>query len=582
MTTESKSFCKQAIPFSAEISATGMTPSDELRDMSQRFWISIFFTIPLLLLAGNMNIPAIAHVASQIPPRVSLLLQFALSTPVIIWCGLPLFERGVLSVIERRLNMFTLIASAVSVTFGYSVFVLLFPDLIPDASHETYFAVAATMITLVLMGQVISGHLIMWLNRAGFDQLVDAPIQRSVEMVSRYFVAAILVIAVITFFSWIYLASSSALNQGLISAVSVLIIACPCALGLSASMSIIVGMRRGAKSGILIKNAELLERFKKINMLVVNKTGTLTIGEPVVKSVIPALHENENEILFLAASLESNHKNYLAKAIVNAANERHLDLQKVDNFFVEPGKGIRGTIGGKRVAVGNVKLLELLNLYPGQFAKKVKERQREGETVLFVVINEKVAGLIIVVDPIRPDAALALNAIHRVGIRVMMITGDSRMTAEAVAKSLAIDAIEAGILPQEKNEIIRRLRREKNTVAMAGTGINDVSALLEADVSIVMGADTHIANAGITLVNGDLIDIARTRKLSQKVMRNIRQNLFFVFIYNVTCVPIAAGILFPWTGWLLSPLVGAVMMSLCSIVVIMNALRLRMTNLTKM
>jgi Cu+-exporting ATPase len=369
----------------------------------------------------------------------------------------------------------------------------------------------------------------------------------------------------------------------LISAISVLIIECPCALGLATPMSIMVGMGRGAQVGILIKNAESLERFEKVNVLVIDKTGTLTIGKPVLKTIIPTSNLNENEILSLAASLEHNSEHPLASAIVSAAKERNINLINPNDFSAEVGRGIQGVIDHKHVALGNAKLLELLGLQEGSFEKKAEELQREGGTVMFVVVDKQIVGLISVADPVKTTTASALKALHKDGIRIVMVTGDNRITAEAVAKSLEIDSIEAGVLPQEKNEIVKRLRQEGNIVAMAGDGINDASALAEADIGIAMGTGTDIAmkSASITLVKGDLIGIVRARQLSRNVMRNIRQNLFLAFIYNFLCIPIAAGVLFPWTGLLLNPIFAAVAMSLSSISVIGNALRLRWLTLTQ-
>jgi Cu+-exporting ATPase len=318
-------------------------------------------------------------------------------------------------------------------------------------------------------------------------------------------------------------------------------------------------------------------------VLVIDKTGTLTIGKPVLKTIIPTSNLNENEILSLAASLEHNSEHPLASAIVSAAKERNINLINPTDFSAEVGRGIQGVIDHKHVALGNAKLLELLGLQEGSFEKKAEELQREGGTVMFVVVDKQIVGLISVADPVKTTTASALKALRKDGIRIVMVTGDNRITAEAVAKSLEIDSIEAGVLPQEKNEIVKRLRQEGNIVAMAGDGINDASALAEADIGIAMGTGTDIAmkSASITLVKGDLIGIVRARQLSRNVMRNIRQNLFLAFIYNFLCIPIAAGVLFPWTGLLLNPIFAAVAMSLSSISVIGNALRLRWLTLTQ-
>jgi Cu+-exporting ATPase len=676
------------------ISAEGV-PNTELIDMSQRFWISVILTIPLLLLTMGMHIPGVANVVHLIPPRISSWVQFILATPVTIWCGWPLLKRGWFSVVEGSLNMFTLIALGVGVAYGYSIVALLFPHLFPIAFHAAngevnlYFEAAAAITTLVLMGQVLelqgreqtgsalralldlapkkarkinsdgteeeivldevqvndllrvrpgekipvdgkiteghsaidesmitgesipvekekdsmvigstlnlSGSFVMRAERVGSETMLSqivqqvaeaqrsrAPIQRLADLISSYFVPFVLVIALITFFIWTFFGPSPAITYGLISAISVLIIACPCALGLATPMSIMVGMGRGAQAGILIKNAESLERFEKVNVLVIDKTGTLTVGKPILKAIIPASGFNENEILSLAASLERNSEHPLASAIVAAAKERNINFINPSDFSAEIGKGIRGVIGHKRVALGNIKLLDLLNLQVGSFTKKAEELQKEGGTVMFVVVDQQVVGLISVADPVKATTPSALKALRKDGIRIVMVTGDNRITAEAVAKSLEIDAIEAGVLPQEKHEIVKRLRQEGNVVAMAGDGINDASALAEADIGIAMGTGTDIAmkSASITLVKGDLVGIVRARKLSKNVMRNIRQNLFLAFVYNFLCIPIAAGVLFPWTGMLLNPIFGAAAMSLSSISVIGNALRLRRIKLT--
>lgn len=672
-----------------------VAPNAELIDMSRRFWISVTLTIPLLFLTMGMHIPVVGEVINLIPPRISSWLQFILATPVTIWCGWPLLHRGWFSVIERSLNMFTLIALGTGVAYVYSVVALLFPHLFPPAFHGSngevnlYFEAAAAITALVLMGQVLelrgreqtgsalralldlapkkarrvnndgteeeilleqvrvndllhvrpgekipvdgkiteghssidesmitgesipvekekdssvigstlnlSGSFVMRAERVGSETMLSqivkqvaeaqrsrAPIQRLADLISSYFVPAVLLIAIVTFFIWTFFGPSPAMTYGLISAISVLIIACPCALGLATPMSIMVGMGRGAQAGILIKNAESLEQFEKVNVLVIDKTGTLTLGKPVVRIIIPTANFDEDKILYLAASLEHNSEHPLASAFVNAAKERNIKLQNPTEFSAEIGKGIRGIIDDKRVALGNTKLLELLNLQPGTLVAKVEELQRDGGTVMFVVVDEKIIGLISVADPVKASTPAALKALREEGIRIVMITGDNRITAEAVAKSLDIDAIEAGVLPQEKNEIVKRLRKEGNVVAMAGDGINDASALAEADIGIAMGTGTDVAmkSASITLVKGDLIGIVRARQLSKNVMRNIRQNLFLAFVYNFLCIPIAAGVLFPWTGLLLNPIIGAAAMSLSSISVIGNALRLRRLSLT--
>jgi Cu+-exporting ATPase len=436
----------------------------------------------------------------------------------------------------------------------------------------------------------LAGSFIMRAQRIGSETLLSqivqqvaeaqrsrAPIQRLADTISGYFVPAVLIIAFVTFVIWAYFGPSPAMTYGFISAISVLIIACPCALGLATPMSIMVGMGRGAQMGILIKDAESLERFEKINCLVIDKTGTLTVGKPTIKKIISTSHLSDNQILLLAASLEAHSEHPLAGAFADAAKQANITLQKPTDFSAEIGKGVIGKIDQKQVALGNLKLLELLNIKADSLAEKVAQQQKEGATVMYLVVDEKVVGLISAADPLKNNTSSALKTLHKEGIKIYMVTGDNRVTAEAVAKSLDIDVVKAGILPSGKNAIVKQLRQEGNIVAMAGDGINDASALAEADIGIAMGTGTDIAmkSASITLVKGDLTAIVRARQLSKQVMSNIRQNLFLAFIYNFLCIPIAAGVLYPWTGLLLSPVMGAAAMSLSSVSVIVNALRLR-------
>lgn len=662
----------------------------ELVDMTRRFWVGVIFSVPLLLLTMGMHIIGIHAVINFIPPHISSWIQLALATPVVLWCGWPLLQRGWISVIQRKLNMFTLIALGIGIAYLYSIFALLFPGFFPPEFRGTngevnlYFEAAAVITVLVLMGQVlelrgrevtglalkallnlapkmthkinpdgveieilveqvqmndllrvhpgekvpvdgkiteghstvdeamvtgesilaekekdsrviggtlnVSGSFIMRAEHVGNETLLAqivqqvseaqrtrAPIQRLADMIASYFVPVVIVIAIITFFVWTFFGPNPAMTYGLISAISVLIIACPCALGLATPMSIIVGMGRGAQSGILIKDAESLECFEKVNTLLVDKTGTLTVGKPTVSVIIPAEGFTENDILLLAASLEQGSEHPLAGAIVNAAKVRGITLQNSTEFNAEIGKGIRGIINQKQVALGNIKLLELFNLQSGALTIKAEELRRQGQTVMFVIVDNKISGLISVYDPLKPTTLQAVKALRKDGIRIIMITGDNRTTAEAVAKILDITDIEAEILPQNKHAIVKNLRKKGQIVAMAGDGVNDAAALAEADIGIAMGTGTDIAmqSANITLVKGDLMGIVRARQLSKHVMRNIRQNLFLAFIYNLACIPIAAGVLYLFTGFLLNPMVGAAAMSLSSVSVIGNALRLR-------
>jgi Cu+-exporting ATPase len=408
-----------------------------------------------------------------------------------------------------------------------------------------------------------------------------APIQRLVDVVASWFVPAVIAVAIIAFAAWAVFGPAPALAHALIAAVSVLIIACPCALGLATPMSIMVGTGRGAQAGVLIKNAEALERFAAVDTLVVDKTGTLTEGKPKVTTLVPAEGVSGEELLELAASLERASEHPLAAAIVAAANERGLALHEANNFDSMTGKGVRGTVDGRTVALGNQRLLDDLGVEPGALAERAEKQRAEGETVMFVVVDGKTAGLIGVADPIKATTREALDALRADGLRIVMLTGDNRTTAAAVARKIGIEKIHAEVLPEHKNEVVRRLREDGRIVAMAGDGINDAPALAQADVGIAMGtgADVALESAGITLIKGDLRGLVRARRLSEATMRNVRQNLFFAFVYNALGVPVAAGVLYPFTGALLSPIIAAAAMSLSSVSVIANALRLRAVRL---
>ncbi len=403
-----------------------------------------------------------------------------------------------------------------------------------------------------------------------------APIQKLADIVAGYFVPAVVLIAIITFVVWALFGPEPALAYGLLNAVAVLIIACPCALGLATPMSIMVGTGRGATAGVLIKNAEALEVLEKIDTLVVDKTGTLTEGKPRLAALVPAPGQSEDEILRLAASLERGSEHPLAAAIVGGAEQKGLKLGATGDFRSITGKGVVGLVDGKRVALGNRKLLEELKVEPGDFLNRSETLRKDGQTVMYIVVDGAVAGLVGVADPVKQSTAAAIQMLHQDGIRIVMLTGDNRTTAEAVAKKLGIDEIQADVLPEEKGEVVKRLQREGRMVAMAGDGVNDAPALALAHVGIAMGTGTDVAmeSAGVTLVKGDLRGIAKARHLSRGTMRNIRQNLFFAFIYNVLGIPIAAGVLYPIFGILLSPMIASVAMTFSSVSVISNALRL--------
>jgi len=435
-----------------------------------------------------------------------------------------------------------------------------------------------------------TGSLVMEATRVGTDttlsQIVEmvanaqrsrAPIQKFADMVAGKFVPAVIGIAVLSFIAWAIWGPAPALSYALVSAVAVLIIACPCALGLATPMSIMTATGRGAQLGVLIKNAEALERFAKVDTLIVDKTGTLTEGKPKLVAVLPESGHDETEILRLAATLEKGSEHPLAEAIVAGAEARNVTLGKADDFEAITGKGVKGVVDGKPVALGNAKMLEELGLNGGHLVDVANTRRDEGETVMFVVLDGAVAGLVSVADPVKESTPAALRALHGLGFRIIMATGDNERTARAVAAKLGIDEIRADVLPEDKARIVSELQSQGKRVAMAGDGVNDAPALAQADVGIAMGtgADVAIESAGITLVKGNLDGIVRARKLSIATMRNIKQNLFFALVYNGAGVPIAAGILYPFTGILIGPIFAAFAMSASSLSVVVNALRLR-------
>lgn len=439
-----------------------------------------------------------------------------------------------------------------------------------------------------------TGSFVMKAERVGKDTMLSqivhmvaeaqrsrAPIQRLADIVSGWFVPAVILVAFVAFIAWLIFGPVPAFSYGLIAAVSVLIIACPCALGLATPMSIMVGVGKGAQAGVLIKNAEALERMEKVDTLVIDKTGTLTEGKPTVTKIVAANGFNEDELLTLAASLEQGSEHPLAHAIVMAAKDKGMALPQTENFDSPTGKGVIGKINGRAVALGNVMLMEEKSIDISALSEQANDLRSDGATVIFIAVDGKPAGLLAIADPIKETTPEAIKALHAQGIRIVMLTGDNRRTAEAVAKTLGIEEVEAEILPEDKSRIVKKLREEGKIVAMAGDGTNDAPALAAADVGIAMGTGTDVAmeSAGVTLLKGDLTGIVRARKLSVATMNNIRQNLFFAFIYNAAGVPVAAGILFPVFGILLSPIIAAAAMSLSSVSVIANALRLRLTRL---
>jgi P-type Cu+ transporter len=661
----------------------------ELRDMTRRFWFSVALALPVFMLAmgADMLPQALPDFLSM---RVLQWIEFALATPVVVWAGWPLFQRGWASLVNRHLNMFTLIALGVGVAWSYSMVALLLPGMFPPAMHgmggtvPVYFEAAAMITALVLLGQVMelrarsqtsnaiklllglapktarivrddgneedipleevqpndvlrvrpgekvpvdgvvlegasaldesmvtgesipvektkdarligatvngTGSLLMRAERVGADTLLAqivhmvseaqrsrAPIQRLADVASGYFVPAVMAAALLTLAVWWLVGPEPRLTHAIVNAVAVLIIACPCALGLATPMSIMVGTGRGASAGVLVKNAEALEIMEKVNTLVVDKTGTLTEGKPKLTSVVPLAGFDEGVVLWLGASLERASEHPLAAAIVNGAQAKDIKLTAVGEFRSITGKGVTGTVEGRSVALGNLKLFEELHIAAGDLPSRAEALRSEGQTVMLLAVDGKAAGLIGVADPIKASTAEAIRALHEEGVQVIMLTGDNRVTAAAVARKLDIDQVEAEVLPEQKAAIVKQLQEEGRIVAMAGDGINDAPALAQARVGIAMGTGTDVAmeSAGITLVKGDLRGIVRAVRLSRATMRNIRQNLFFAFIYNMLGVPVAAGVLYPFFGLLLSPIIAAAAMSFSSVSVITNALRLR-------
>ncbi len=664
-------------------------PNPELADMSRRFWIGLGLAAPVFLLEMGGHIPGLG-LDKLVPPVISTWIQFALSTPVVLWAGWPFFERAWASILNRSLNMFSLIALGTGAAYTYSVVATLAPGLFPAGFHAmggtvaVYFEAAAVITVLVLLGQVLelrareqtggairallklapkiahritaggadeevplelvqvgdrlrvrpgdgvpvdgevlegkgavdesmvtgesmptakqmgdkliggtvngTGALVMRADKVGADTMLArivtmvseaqrsrAPIQRMADTVSGYFVPVVLAAAVITFIAWAIWGPAPALSYAMIAAVSVLIIACPCALGLATPMSIGVGVGKGAGAGVLIKSAEALERMEKVDTLVVDKTGTLTEGKPKVTAVVPAAGMSEAEILPLAASLERSSEHPLAAAIVTAARDRDASIQEATEFASVTGKGVTGKVGDRSVALGNAKLMADLGVALGDLEQKADELRGDGATALFLAVDGKAGGVIAIADPVKATTQAALDSLRRDGIRIVMLTGDNKTTAEAVARKLGITEVEADVLPQDKHRIVKKLTAEGRIVAMAGDGVNDAPALAAAAIGVAMGTGTEVAiqSAGITLVKGDLAGIARAIVLSRATMNNIRQNLVFAFAYNAIGIPIAAGVLYPAFGILLSPIVAALAMSLSSVSVIVNALRLR-------
>jgi Cu+-exporting ATPase len=453
---------------------------------------------------------------------------------------------------------------------------------IPVEKHDGEAVIGATVNTtgsFVMRAEHVGSETVLAriVQMVADAQRSRAPIQRLADVVASYFVPAVIVVAILTFLTWAFVGPEPRLAYALINAVAVLIIACPCALGLATPMSVMVAMGRGATIGVLFKNAKAIEVMRKVDTVVVDKTGTLTEGKPKLVSVVTIEEVGETEMLRLAAGLERASEHPLAAAIISGAQERGLAPMTIDSFESVTGKGVRGMIAGRPIAIGNRALIDELKIDTGSLDEEAERLRAEGQTVMFVIVDGRVSGLIAVADPIKPSAPEAIQALHAEGLRIAMVTGDNRTTAEAVAQKLNIDRVIADVLPEEKVGIVKRLQDEGHVVAMAGDGINDAPALAQADVGIAMGTGTDVAmeSADVTLVKGDLRGIVRARRLSDVTMRNIKQNLFWAFIYNLLGVPIAAGVLYPFFGILLSPMIAAAAMSFSSVSVIANALRLR-------
>lgn len=663
--------------------------TDELDYMTKRFWISTILAIPLFILAMLADLTE-----NILPSSLSMstiqYIEFFLATPIVLWGGWNFYVKAYSSVVNRNLNMFTLIGLGVSVAWIFSVIALFFPMLFPidlrtdEGTVPVYFEAAGVIITLVLLGQVlelrarsrtnvaikmllnlvpskairinkdnsedfidvediqlddilkikpgekipVDGHItkgksnidesmitgeaipveknindkvigatvngtgvfFMKATKIGKDTLISqiiemvaqaqrsrAPIQKVADTVSGYFVPAVIGISIITYIIWYFFGPEPSIAFAIVNAVAVLIIACPCALGLATPISIMVGTGQGALEGVLIKNAEALEIMENIDTVVVDKTGTLTLGKPQITSIVSLNNFKENDILKFAATIEQNSEHPLSDAIIKKAKENKLDILEVDNFEYITGKGVTGEVDSRAIALGNLKLMEGLNIDLIDSINKANTLRENGETVIFIAIDNILAGLISISDPIKDSSKEAISNLHNLGINVVMLTGDNKITANAVARKLSITQVYSDVLPEDKLSVIKRLKSQGKIVAMAGDGVNDAPALAAANVGIAMGTGTDIAieSAEITLIKGDLNGILKAYKLSKGTMKNIRQNLFFAFIYNTAGVPIAAGILYPFFGILLSPIIAAAAMSFSSVSVILNALRLK-------
>jgi Cu+-exporting ATPase len=681
--------CGMALELTAPTATDGDNP--ELVDFTRRFWISIAFALPLLLISmggGMLGLPLI-------PPTWSPWTQLLLATPIVLWSGAPFFQRGWTSAMTGRLNMFTLISIGVGAAFGYSLIATIAPNLFPpsfrasDGMVPVYYEPAGVVVTLVLLGQMLelraraatgrairtlldlapktairllpegaeeeialsdvvvgdylrirpgeavpvdgivldghspvdesmltgeptailkapqavltggtingSGSLVMEARAVGADTMLarivamvadaqrsHAPIQAVADRISGWFVPLVILVAALTFLAWSLFGPVPRFGHAMLNAISVLIIACPCALGLATPMSIMVGTGRGARAGVLVKNAEALQALDGVDTLVIDKTGTLTEGRPRLITVEPIDGINADTLLADAAALENKSEHPLALAIVVAARSKGLSLGAVEAFSSETGLGVSGRVDGRMVVIGNAAQMRRIDVNPASLDRPADRYRAGGAGVMLVAIDGRLTGLLAVSDPIKASAGDAIAALHGAGLRVIMLTGDSKLTAEAVARTIGgIDDVRAELGPADKARIVGELKAAGARVAMGGDGINDAPALAAADVGIAMGTGTDVAieSAGITLTRGDLDALVRARHLARAVMTNIRQNLFFSFLFNGIGIPVAAGMLYPFTGTLLSPMFAAAAMALSSLTVVANALRLNAVKL---
>lgn len=661
----------------------------ERRDMTRRFILALIFTLPLLIISMGDMLPS-RPISSLLSAEYKGYLEFILATFICTYAAWPFYERFVNSIKNWHLNMFTLIGLGVGVSYIYSVIALFFPQIFPDAFRGhggevgVYFEAAGTIVTLILLGQVLelrarsqtgsaikslldlspstahrilegaeeeevsldkietndllrihpgekipldgvitqgsslvdesmitgesmpvekhtgdrvigatlnsTGSFVMKVEKTGADtllsQIVDmvaqaqrsrAPIQKMADTVSSYFVPAVILVSIITFGVWGIFGPEPSMAYAVINAVAVLIIACPCALGLATPMSIMVATGKGAQSGVLFKNAEAIETLQKITLLVIDKTGTITEGKPTLNQVICDDSISEDELLMLSASIEQGSEHPLGAAIIKGAKERELELFEAKDFLSYTGRGLKAEVQGREVVMGNETLMQELGFSIEAFKERADALRKEANTVMYVCVDQKILGILSLSDPIKSTSPLAIRELQKEGIRIVMLTGDSESTARAVAQKLHLDDVIAQVLPDQKVQKVREYQEKGYHVAMAGDGINDAPALALADVGIAMGTGTDIAmqSADVTLVKGDLMGIVRARRLSILTMRNIKENLFFAFVYNALGVPVAAGILYPFFGLLLSPMIAAAAMSFSSVSVIANALRLR-------